>query len=94
MIKYQHFKNCLKRVTFFSIFNPNYKVLATKIYKVIKELSLKLLENTLMLRIQPNYNLWHITCFKMPLFNSVYKGTEDIDFLGFKVCELVSEEVK
>ena len=42
----------------------------------------------------PNYNLCHITCFKIPLVNSVYNGIERITFLGPKVWELIPEEVK
>ena len=47
-----------------------------------------------MFRNQPYYNLCHITCFKMPLVNSVYNGNKSIAFLGPEIWELFLEEVK
>ena len=77
-----------------SVHSRNLQVLATEMYKVTKELFPKVFAKTFMPRNQPIYNLLHITCFKMPLVNSVYNGSESIGFLGPKVWELVPEEVK
>ena len=60
-------------------------------YKKTKGLSPKVVTNMFMPRNQPSYNLCHITCFKMPLVNSVYNGTESIAFLGPKIWELISK---
>ena len=77
-----------------SIHNRNLLVLATEMYKVTKGLSPKVFTNTFTPRNQSNYNLHHITCFKMPLVNSAYNGTDIIAFLGPKISELIPEEVK
>ena len=63
-------------------------------YNLTKRLYAKIFTNTFTPRNQPNYNLRHITCFKIPLVNSVYNGTESIAFLGPKIWELIPEEVK
>ena len=54
------------------IHNRNLQLLATETYKVTKGLSPKVFTNTFTPRNQPNYNLCHISCFKMPLVNSVW----------------------
>ena len=76
------------------IHNRNLQVLATEMYKVTKGLSPNVFTNTFTPRNKPNYNLRHNTCFKMPLVNSVYSGTESIAFLGPNIWELIPEEVK
>ena len=88
------FQKLLDKDKSVSIYNRNLQVLAIEMYKVTKGLSLKVFTNTFTPRNQPNYNLRHITCFKMPLVNSVYNGTESIVFLGPKIWELIPEEVK
>ena len=77
-----------------SIHNQKLQVLATEMYKVTKGLSPKVFANTFTPRNQSNYNSRHITCFKMPLVNSLCNGTENVAFLGPKLWERVSEEVK
>ena len=57
-----------------SIHNRNLQVFATEMQKITKGLYPKVFTNTFTPRNQPNYNLRHITCFKMPLVNSVYNG--------------------
>ena len=77
-----------------SMHNRNLQVLATEMYKGTKWFSTKVFTNTFPPRNQPNYKLRYITCFKMPLVNSVYKGTESIAFLDLKIWEPIPEEVK
>ena len=88
------FQKLLDKDKSVSIHNRNLQVLSIEMYKVTKGLSPKVFANTFTPRSQPNYNLRHITCFKMPLVNSVYNGTEIIAFLGPKIWELIPEEVK
>ena len=66
-----------------SIYNRNLQILATDMYKVTKGLSPKVFTNTFTPRNQTSYNLRHITCFKIPLVNSVYNGTESPAFLKY-----------
>ena len=58
-------------------------------HKVKKGLSPNVFANTFTSRNQLNYNLRHITCFKVPLVYSVYNA-----FLDPKVWEIGPEEVK
>ena len=88
MTKNQHFKNCLTRINLF-----RYTIHICKISQQ-KGLSPKVFTNIFTPRNQPNYNLPHITCFKMPLVNFVYNETESIAFLGPKIWELILEVVK
>ena len=88
MTKNQHFKNCLTRINLF-----RYTIHICKISQQ-KGLSPKVFTNIFTPRNQPNYNLRHITCFKMPLVNFVYNETESIAFLGPKIWELILEVVK
>ena len=88
------FQKLLDKDKSVSINSRSLQVLAREMYKEIKRLSPKVFTNTFTPRNQPNYNLRHITCFKMPLVNSVYNGTESIVFLGPKIWELIPEEVK
>ena len=60
------FQKLLDKDKSVSIYNRNLQVLATEMYKVTKGLSPKVFTNTFTSRNQPNYNLRHITCFKMP----------------------------
>ena len=71
-----------------SIHYRNVHVLATEMYKTTKGLSPKVFTNTFTPSNKLNYNLHHITCFKLPLVNSVYNGTESIAFLGPKIWEI------
>ena len=88
------FQTLLEKNKSISIHNRNLQVLATEMYKVTKEFSPNVFANTFTPRNQPNYNVRHITCFKIPLVSSVYDGTESIAFLDPKVSELVPEDVK
>ena len=49
-------------------------------YEVTKGLSRKFLQ-TLFPKSAYNYNLRHISCFKMPLVNYLYNENESIAFL-------------
>ena len=60
-------------------------LIMTKNQLSFQNLSPKVFANTFTPRNQPNCNLRHITCFKMPLVNSAYSETESIAFLGPKV---------
>ena len=67
------------------IHNQYLQVLATEMYKGLRAipegLSPNVLANNFTSRNQSNYNLCHISCFKMPLVNSTYNWTEIIAFL-------------
>ena len=83
------FQKLLDKDKSVSIQNQNLQVRATEMYNVAKRLCPKIFTNTFMPRNQPNHNLRHITCFKMPLVvNSVYKETESIAFLDRKIWNL------
>ena len=62
-------------------------------YKATKGLSPNIFANTSTSSNQPNYDLGHVTCFKMPVVNSAYNGTESIAFLDPKAWKHVLEEV-
>ena len=40
------------------------------------------------------YNLRHKNIFKRPIVNSVYNGTEKVQFLGPEIWELIATEIK
>ena len=79
------FQKLLHKDKSVSIHNRNLQVFATEMYKLTKGLSPKVSANTFTPRNQPNHNLRHIICFKMPQVNSVYNGTERIAFLDPKI---------
>ena len=65
-----------------SMHERNIKILATKMFKVSKDLAPLQMHEIFKLKHQSHYNLRYNSLFSRPLVKSVYKGTESLSFLG------------
>ena len=61
-----------------SIYDRNIKVLATEMFKVIKDLAPPQMHEIFRLKDQPHYNLRYSSRCSRALVKSVYKGTESL----------------
>ena len=77
-----------------SIHERNVKILATKMFKVSKNLAPPQMHEIFTLKNQPHYNLRYNSLFFRPLLKSVYKGTESLSFLGPKIWDILPDTYK
>ena len=83
------FNALLEKDGSFSIHERNIKILATEMFKVSKNLAPPQMQEICKLKDQPHYNLRHNFLFFRPLIRSVYKGTENVSFLGPKIWDIL-----
>ena len=63
-------------------------------YKLAKGVSPTIKEEIFWFRNSSRYNLRGQDIFEIPFRNSVYNGTESLSYLGPKVWELASDNLK
>lgn len=68
-----------------SIPNRNIRGLAIETYKIVDDISPKIIKEDFKLREESHHDLRHISQFTIPCVNSVYHGTESLSFLGPKI---------
>ena len=77
-----------------SIHERNIKILATKMFKVSKNLAPPQMHEIFKLKDQSQYNLRYNSLFSNPLVKSVYKGTERLSLLGSKMWDISPDTYK
>ena len=87
------FKELLERDRSVPIHNRNLQILATEMFKVYNHIALPIFTEIFNKR-NPNYQLRHTSHFSFPPVRSVYNRTESLSFLGPKIWDIVSIELK
>ena len=87
------FQQLLEKDNSISIYHRELQTLATGMLKVSNNLSTKIVKEIFNERIVP-YNLCSNNSFASRQVNIVYQGTELLSFLGPKILEIVSREIK
>ena len=63
-------------------------------FKVSRNLASPQMHECFKLKDHPQYNLRHNSIFSRPLVKSVYKGTENLSFLGTKIWDVLPDASK
>ena len=74
-----------------SIHNRNLQVLATKMFKTNRGISLSIMKGIFEPKVEHSYNLRCIFQFSARLVSTVFHGTESISFFGPKIWSLLPE---
>ena len=72
----------------------NIKILATKMFKVSKNIAPPKMHEIFKLKDQSQYNIRYSSLFSRPLVKSVYKGMESLSFLGPKIWDILPDTYK
>ena len=76
-----------------TIYTKNLQILATEMFKVYRNISPPIFSE-IFHRSDENYNLRINSDFAMPNIRSVFHGSESISYLGPKIWDIVSLELK
>ena len=87
------FQQLLEKDNSISIYHMELQTLTTEMLKVSYNLLTKIVKEIFNERIVP-YNLCSNNSFASRQVNIVYQGTELLSFLGSKILEVVSLEIK
>ena len=77
-----------------SIHHRNIQSLAIEMYKVKNEIAPMITANVFTRMPENHYNLLYHSNFIVPFARTVYHGTESISYLGPKIWDIVSPEIK
>ena len=77
-----------------SVHFNNVHALFIEMYKIVNDVSPKIISDVLKLRDSLWYNLRHTSQFSTDPIHSVYSGTESALYLGPKIWEQISAEIK
>ena len=88
------YENLLVKDDTVSMHLQNIQALAIEMYKIKNDLSTEILSNILTQRTQKHYNLRNASDFQIPFVRTVYHGTESISYIGPKIWDIVSAEMK
>ena len=92
--KHSSFEKLLNKDNSVSIHYNNIHALATKLYKIANDMSPEMMSEVFKLRDTPCYNLRLTSQFSADLIHSVCNGTKSASYLGPKVWEQISAEIK
>ena len=70
------------------------KILGTEMFKVSTNGAPRQVYEIFKLKDPPDYNLRYNSLFSRPLFKSVYKGNESLQFLGPKILDTLPDIYK
>ena len=91
--KTSSFKKLLETDRSVLIHIRNLQILATEIFKESKDLAPTILSEIFSKR-SVQYNLRHASDFSVPNVKSTFHGTESLSYVGSKIWDLVSKELK
>ena len=92
--KTSDFSELLEKDGSVSIHYQNIRQLAIEMFKVSKGLCPEIVKGLLQFRYEIPYNLRQRSQFHIPPVRTVFSGTENIKYLGPKICELIPNEMK
>ena len=87
------FQELINKDNSVSIHHCNLQVLATEMFKIRRGLSLEILKETFVSKMN-SYNLRGNSTFEKGQVHSVYHGTQSLSFLGSKIGDLLPVELK
>ena len=91
--KTSSFANLLAKNGSTTIHTRNLRVLATEMFRVLKNMLTELMQELFCVRLT-HYNLGNLHHFAIPSINSVYHGSESMSNLGPRICNFVSDGPK
>ena len=91
--RHQLFEKLSEKDKSVTIYTRNLQTLATKMFKVYKNLSPAIIADLFHVR-QNNYNLRHDPYFEIPNVKSVYHGTKSLSNLGPRILNFVPDKLK
>ena len=75
--------------------HKNLQKLVIEIYKGVNGLCLEIMNEVFQFQIQNHRNLRNNSTFRIPLFNTIFKGKESVSYLGPKMWSQVPpDEIK
>ena len=77
-----------------SMHHRNLQKRVIEIYKVINRLCPEIMNEVFQFPIQNHYNLRNNFTFRIPTFNTIFKGKESISYLGPKIWSQVPDEIR
>ena len=92
--KKSNFNELLVKDGSVSIHHQNLQKMAVEMFKISRSLSPEIVNELFRFREQISYELRQRPQFHIPWINSVFSGTESLEFLGPKVWALVANEMK
>ena len=87
------FENLLKKENSVSIYHRNIQALATEMFKVKNNIAPEIMKELFAPKMS-SYNLCNTNPFKRRRVKSAWHGTELVSYLGPKIWDLVSNEIK
>ena len=92
--KRSSFEDLLEKDNSVSIHHKNLQALAIEMFKVHTKTSPEIMQEVFLIKEQGNYNLRNQTDFVIPQVKSVNYGLESIRFLGIKIWESLTNDLK
>ena len=92
--KHSSFEDLLEKDNLVSIHHKNLQALAFEMFKVHTKTSPEIMQKVFLIKEQGNYNLRNQTDFVIPQVKSVNYGLESIRFLGIKIWESLTNDLK
>ena len=77
-----------------SIHHPNIQKLGIEMFEVLKGENPPIVNEIFRIRDETTYELWQRSCSHIPSVNTVFSGTESIQFLGPTIWELTPNDIK
>ena len=74
--------------------HKNLPKLVIEIYKVPNGLCPEVMNEVFQFQIQNHRNIRHNSTFRIPSFNTIFKGKESVSWLGPKISSQVPDEIK
>ena len=72
----------------------NLQKLVIEIYKVANGLCLEIMNEVFQFQIQNHRSLRNTSSFRIPSFNTIFKGKESVSYLGPKIWSQVPDKIK
>ena len=92
--KRSNFEELLNKDNSVSIHHHNIQALAIELYKVVNDMFPEVISEVFQVRDTPYYNLRNNSQFLTYPIHSVYNGTESASYLGPKIWEQISAEIR
>ena len=92
--KKSSFQELLNKDCSVSIHNRNLQLLVTEMYKVMNEISPKIVNNIFKIKPIGYYNLRTVSQFTNPQIHTTHYGSESLGYLGPKLWEMIPTSIR